>query len=314
MAHEQTGTIKTQGSKFNDVSFPADFTSLFWENSKLGGMKNSYKSYVKGFKRPSEMTSGAPSLWGSKDIRPHGVHQGMLGDCWFLASMAAVGEWKERVHKIFSDKTDYPSDGKFNIKLWNQGQENNIVIDDTLAVRPWGSSWSPVHTKKSPAGAWWSPILEKAAAKFYGTYENMHGGWMVESLYALTGMPTVEHRPSQLSESELWNILQDFETNNHIMTAAVMGNSYKHGLVNGHAYTVIGVATYKGQKLVKLRNPWGSERYVGPWSDQDKSKWTQEAKDALDYQYQTNNGAFWMPLNLFKSHIYTVHTALYHDW
>lgn len=142
----------------------------------------------------------------------------------------------------------------------------------------------------------------------------MHGGWMVEALYALTGMPTIEHRPARMSLDDLWKTLSDFENNHHIMTGAVMGNGYKDGLVNQHAYTVLGVATYKGEKLVKVRNPWGVERYVGEWSDKDTKKWTQEAKDALNHHHAGSDGAFWMPLNLFQKYFYAVHTALYHDW
>ena len=30
------------------------------------------------------------------------------------------------------------------------------------------------------------------------------------------------------------------------------------GIVVGHAYSILDVATYKGEKLIQLRNPWGS--------------------------------------------------------
>ena len=48
------------------------------------------------------------------------------------------------------------------------------------------------------------------------------------------------------------------------------GDSTKNemGLVNCHAYPVLGHATLSnGQKLVKLRNPWSLEYYHGPYSD-----------------------------------------------
>jgi hypothetical protein len=55
------------------------------------------------------------------------------------------------------------------------------------------------------------------------------------------------------------------------------------GLVATHAYTVLGTAEYKGEKLVKMRNPWGSECYKGKWSDKDGVKWTKEARIALKH-------------------------------
>lgn len=38
-------------------------------------------------------------------------------------------------------------------------------------------------------GALWMPILEKAAAKFYGNYEMLSGGWMGPAVQMLTGAP-----------------------------------------------------------------------------------------------------------------------------
>jgi hypothetical protein len=43
-------------------------------------------------------------------------------------------------------------------------------------------------------------------------------------------------------------------------------------LITGHAYSIIGVATYNGTNLVKIRNPWGSEGWAGPWSDSDTKR------------------------------------------
>ena len=44
------------------------------------------------------------------------------------------------------------------------------------------------------------------------------------------------------------------------------------GLVPGHAYTLISVyETSQGDRLMKLRNPWGSLEWNGNWSD-DSSK------------------------------------------
>lgn len=45
------------------------------------------------------------------------------------------------------------------------------------------------------------------------------------------------------------------------------------GLVLGHAYSILDVRQYKGQKLIQLRNPWGETEWKGDWSDQSK-KWT----------------------------------------
>ena len=65
------------------------------------------------------------------------------------------------------------------------------MVDDKL---------TPVNANRSPYGAWWVPILEKAAAKFFGTYENINGGRRSESLYLMTGMPTIRYTLKRFTE------------------------------------------------------------------------------------------------------------------
>jgi hypothetical protein len=43
-----------------------------------------------------------------------------------------------------------------------------------------------------------------------------------------------------------------------------------------------------------LRNPWGNERYEGPWSDKDTAKWTDDAQKALGHSIK-NDGTFFVP-------------------
>ena len=50
------------------------------------------------------------------------------------------------------------------------------VVDDRLPVRSWGRSFIPTNASKSPNGAWWLPILEKAYAKLHVNYANLNGG------------------------------------------------------------------------------------------------------------------------------------------
>lgn len=55
-----------------------------------------------------------------------------------------------------------------------------------------------------------------------------------------------------------------------------------HGLVAGHTYTILGVSevTSEGKpiRLVKLRSPWSTDTYTGPWGKSD-TKWTPLAKN-----------------------------------
>ena len=121
----------------------------------------------------------------------------------------------------------------------------------------------------SPNGAWWVPLAEKAFAKFFVNYENMDGGNMVESLSVLTGMPTKTYKSSENTDDEMFNHIVDFDTKQWVMTASNINANAVNGLPGGHAYTCLGAKELKDEsgnlvaKLVKMRNPWGSEAYTG---------------------------------------------------
>ena len=45
------------------------------------------------------------------------------------------------------------------------------------------------------------------------------------------------------------------------------------GLAQGHVYTILDAHVVQGERLYRIRNPWGAEAYTGAWNDDDKSKW-----------------------------------------
>ena len=52
------------------------------------------------------------------------------------------------------------------------------------------------------------------------------------------------------------------------------------GIVSGHAYAILDVREVQRngkERILKLRNPWGSKEWEGDWSDKS-SKWTPELK------------------------------------
>jgi hypothetical protein len=253
-------------------------SQFFWkESNRNTNLRSGWGKYVKKWMRPTEITS-SPSLWGSKGVRPAAVNQGYLGDCWFLASMSAIGEWPDRIKAVFKNK-DYSDahskKGIFQLNMYMYGEPLKVVIDDKLTMSGTSTS-STILTRKSPNGAYWGPLMEKAGGKYYGVYENMNGGWMDESIYALAGVPSFNMRHTSFTADQAWAMYTEFDQKKYIMTAGNFNKAYN--LVAGHAYSLIGTAVYNKEKLVKVRNPWGSERYTGPWSDKDTAKWTAAAK------------------------------------
>ena len=69
------------------------------------------------------------------------------------------------------------------------------------------------------------PILEKAAAKLFGNYEMMVGGWMGPAIQALTGAPYFDIDHSDIGVDQLWNEIDEALAKNWmISTASYIGS------------------------------------------------------------------------------------------
>lgn len=73
------------------------------------------------------------------------------------------------------------------------------------------------------------------------------------------------------------------------------------GLTMNHAYVVLSaVELSNGARLVKMRNPWGSERYSCDYSDESEL-WTPELRaEAGATEEAKNDGLFFMKVEDYK--------------
>jgi len=79
------------------------------------------------------------------------------------------------------------------VEMYVRGKPMKIVVDDRLPVYPNPTKrYVPqmFMAKKSPNGAWWGPILEKAYCKMNIACTYTNSGTPLESFRELTGMPT----------------------------------------------------------------------------------------------------------------------------
>jgi len=85
--------------------------------------------------------------------------------------------------------------------------------------------------------------------------------------------------------------------NNDIITSAVTGYNAENptGLVNGHAYNLLDHITLSnGQRLIRLQNPWGSEKWSGDWGD-SSTLWDEVAGSKEEAGFIDNrDGMFFM--------------------
>jgi hypothetical protein len=87
----------------------------------------------------------------------------------------------------------------------------------------------------------------------------------------MTGMPSKSFTTSDYTDQEMWDNVKDWDSRKFVMAAGTSVSQY--GLTAGHAYSLISAHELNGNKVFKMRNPWSSEKYNGPWNDED-SRWT----------------------------------------
>eukprot|EP01084_Bolivina_argentea_P151301 264109_1 len=120
-------------------------------------------------------------------INPSDVVQGKLGDCWLLAAIACLAEFPGAIENCFYS-FEKNERHKYYIKLYdarkNIRQFKKIYIDDYIPCHI--DSERPIFAK--PKGnELWVLLLEKAFAKFMGSYGNLEGGHTMWAMQAMTG-------------------------------------------------------------------------------------------------------------------------------
>ena len=82
--------------------------------------------------------------------------------------------------------------------------------------------------------------------------------------------------------------------------------------VKNPAYAILHVAelTISGQteKVVQVRNPWGSDKWEGKYSDSDTSSYN-ALKAALGTSFKEEPGKFWMSYKDFLYHFSRIYMA-----
>lgn len=156
---------------------------------------------------------------------PHGIKQGGVGDCWFLAGAAALAEDATRMWPLVdkNSRENYSPYGIFRYYFWVKDKWVPINIDDRLPVGyKYTNSkdyFSTYASGRSTFGAWWMPLFEKAFSKLNGNYDRIIGGSGHESLRMLSGKPTyfIKHAEVAKFEKDEFKLFHKFSKENYPM-------------------------------------------------------------------------------------------------
>ncbi|KAL2099318.1 hypothetical protein ACEWY4_005798 [Coilia grayii] len=232
--------------------------------------------------------------------------QGVVGNCWFLASIGALTFQKHIREQIIPAEQSFTDGyaGIFHFKFWRFGKWVDVVIDDKLPT----INGQLIFVRSKSPNEFWAALLEKAYAKVCGSYADMNAGTVAEALVDFTGGV---HMCFNLKEppAQLWDLMFRAAKSRSLMgcgtpqgpTAA--NTVLPNGIVQGHAYAITAVKQVMSNgvpvKLVRLFNPWGQGEWKGDWSDESSTWQTVSPEDRTKCLSIDDNGEFWMSMEDF---------------
>ncbi|CAK9022310.1 unnamed protein product [Durusdinium trenchii] len=249
-----TGIEDDLTDAFVDAEFPH-------ETASIGESSTSFKCGTADTWVRARMLGDPAECCLFEEVRPQDVKQGSLGDCWLMSALSCLADHPQKLKSLFSTK-HITKDGKYDVYLWDLEKEEwvAVTIDEFLPCNI--SCGQPMPAFAKPLGEEiWVPLLEKAFAKFCGTYGTLSGGGVAWAFQVLTGKSDVvsytrqkdttwrrrhTHRKNQLKrgarnprasswtwkskaptidKEKLFGVLQGHCADKHVLGCSIAGNS-----------------------------------------------------------------------------------------
>jgi hypothetical protein len=192
------------------------------------------------------------SLWGTGPVVAD-VNQGEVGDCYFLASLAAFAGAKP---SVLTESAVDMGDGTYVVQFQSGGTEPTYVrVNADMPIGPFGGF---LYAHPGANDTLWAMVLEKAFTYFRSgdnSYNSISGGWMQE-VYCDLGVSSSDFTPGSHAESAFYSMACSDLAQGQAVTLATSDSP--PDLVADHAYTLVSAwIDSSGVTHYLVRNPWG---------------------------------------------------------
>lgn len=121
----------------------------------------------------------------------------------------------------------------------------------------------------------------------------------------MTGGPFIEYHNADSTDAQLWKIILEHDQKKDLLSASSHAgddaDTDDKGVVQGHAYTILSAMKLSnGDKIVKMRNPWGVDSWHGDYSFKS-NKWTDKLVAEVGGNARDEHDGFvWMTIKEYK--------------
>ena len=334
--------ILKSSSPFTDEFFPPEDNSLYSTKSTLTSYElpslpsflpknkkkflSQYAMRNKGnytWKRLSEIYNLKElKVYSNNNILSNDIEQGELGDCYYLSVLSALSENPERIKKLLP-KPKITEEGVYECDVYIHGNLTPIVIDDYFPVIENENEETEIAfaNMNQESKNIWPMLLEKVWAKCNLSYEDIIIGNSAEAFEFLSPAPydTYYHN---VDTKKLFDLIRQSLKKGFIVVSDItltentnLDFLSKIGLLTNHAYPIIDTAILRQNtteiKLLKIKNPWGTNEWNGDWSE-NSGKWTENFRKNVGYE-EKEKGVFWMAYEDFIQFYTSTHICQIHD-
>ena len=272
-----------------------------------------YKSSIKNreiiWKRPILIMENKISRIFGK-ISPFDVYQGFLGNSSFLAALSALATKPALIKRLFqtNEINEY---GFYGIWLCISGKWQIITLNDYFPVFKDNRS---LLFSKAINNKIWVGLLEKAYLKSCLQRSTNNANDCDEPFRTLTGAPSLILSLKELNNlQDLWDYMIQSYQKGYLITGFPSKEEIfdLKGIMNKHTYTLMELKEYDKIKLIRLRNPLGSNYFNGEWSS-NSSKWSSLVKKQIEFKRE-EKGTFYMSFEEFVKYFDWINLCLINE-
>ncbi|KAL8666873.1 MAG: hypothetical protein Q9202_001113 [Teloschistes flavicans] len=316
--------------KYRDPHFDIEFDLKRNRRDCLDSLSRESDLGPKSVKRVPDIFDNP--VFFKEGISANDVRQGSNGDCWFLSALCALSNKKNLVDRVCVARDEkvgvygfvFHRDGEWiqtiiDDKLyliapdWYESTDDRRTWEEVRRVDA-EEEYRKVNQTGSRALCFaqcsdenetWLPLLEKAFAKAHGDYGSIDGGFTGEAIEDLTGGVTTELLATDILDTEQFWTDEVMKVNDEFLFGCATGRFDKwqgsetaemqgarKGVIRMHAYSIQEAREIKGERLIRIRNPWGDTEWQGAWSD-GSEQWTPEWMELLNHRFG-DDGMFWI--------------------